>query len=1053
MKKPIPNLRWLALPALVCCLPLTVAAEASVAASVRVALPPIVATVLAADLTVSGRVTDETGSGVPGVNVVVKGTTNGTQTDTDGRYSITAPDNATLVVSYVGYTAREVAVGGRTTIDVALAPDAKALSEVVVLGYTTQNRQNLTSAVSAVDVLQAKKAPVATITEAIQGRTTGVQISNSGTPGQAPNINIRGIGTLGGSGSSPLYVVDGLWTTNIRDINPTDIESLTVLKDASSTAIYGSQGANGVIIITTKKGKSGKPVIGFNAYAGVQNTVDRWDLANASEWAALSREAYQNAGLTPLASALNPENYADTDWQDEILRTGNVQDYNLNFSGGSTGDNFNTNFLISGGYFNQKGALIGTDFERYTLRLNSGLTTGRFKLSESLQLTHAYTNLPSAGGAFSTAPGGGAFQDAVRLLPTIPVYDANEPTGSGFGYGNAAANTFGTNPVGSQLIREDTQYNNRLQGSVKAEYAFFDFLSYRLNFGVETLDFVDRSSRKNGRVTQNQPQNEYQSSLQERRGDNSFLILENILDFNKSFGDNNLNVVLGYSEQRGRNSVAEGINRGYGQGPNYNFVLSAGTTGAQVLGTENEYSKRSYFTQAVYDYKNRYLVTGSFRRDGSSRFDPSERYGNFGAGSLGWRISEENFLKEAAPSISNLKARFSYGVNGNDAIGEYRFQGVINQNANYVFNGETVTIGSIQTTIPSQGIRWESRYTTNYGLDLGLLEDRITLSADYYISRTEDALVQPQLLGSLGNFGDRPFVNIGDIENQGFELQLGYQDNRKAFTYGISGNLTTVKNEVLRLNEEGDNIPSGATRTQAGHPVGAFFLIPFDGVFQTQEEVTNHVSSNGTIIQRYAAPGDARYRDVNDDGQINDSDRIFYDTSIPKVQYGISANAGYKGIDFSFLFQGVGGNQLFNVARATMDRTDDPANFRADFTPWRPDAPSSTTPRALQGGGTTANLREAAANNARGSSRFLEDGSYLRLKNISVGYTFPKSLTEKVKSISTVRIYVTGQNVLTFTDYSGPDPEVVNTNFFERGVDFSSFPNLRTFTGGIQLGF
>jgi TonB-linked SusC/RagA family outer membrane protein len=1018
MKKPVPKLHWLALPALICCLPLTVAAEVSAAATVRAALPTT-AVLQAADITVSGRVTDEKGEGLPGVNVVVKGTTNGAQTDVEGRYTLTVPDNATLVISYVGYTAREIVVGGRTTIDVPLVPDAQALSEVVVLGYTTQNRQNLTSAVSPVDVAAAKRAPVATITEAIQGRTTGVQISNSGTPGQAPIINIRGIGTLGG-GSAPLFVVDGLWTNNIRDLNPSDIESLTVLKDASSTSIYGSQGANGVVIITTKKGKSGKPVIGFNAYAGVQNPVDRWELTNASEWAALSREAYQNAGVTPLASAANPENYANTDWQDEIIRTGAVQDYNLNFSGGSTGENFSTNFLISGGYFKQKGALIGTDFERYTLRLNSGLTAGRFKLSESLQLAHAFTNLPS----------GAPFQDAIRLLPTIPVYDPNETTGSGFGYGSPAANTFGTNPVASQLIRQETQYNNRLQGSVNAEYAFFDFLSYRLNLGIETLDYVDRNSRKYGRITQNQPQNEYQSTLLERRGDNSFLILENILDFNKRFGDNGLNVIVGYSEQRGRNTYSQGINRGYGVGPNYNFVLSGGTTNPEVIGEEFEYSKRSYFTQAVYDYKNRYLITGSFRRDGSSRFDPNNRYGNFGAGSLGWRISEESFIKDSAPFISNLKARFSYGVNGNDAIGEYRYQGV-----------------------PSEGIKWESRFTTNYGIDLGLFEDRITLSADYYTSRTEDALVNPLLPIYLGNAGTLPFVNVGDIQNKGFELQLGYQDNRSDFTYGVSGNLTTVKNEVLRLSQEGQNIPSGVTRTEVGHPVGAFFLIPFDGVFQTQEEVNSHVNAAGQIIQPYAAPGDARYRDSNGDGQINDSDRIFYDTSIPKIQYGVSANAGYKGFDFSLLFQGTGGNQLYNVARSTMDRTDDPANFRADFSPWRPDAPSTTTPRALQGGGTTPALREAAASNARGSSRFLENGSYLRLKNISLGYTIPELVTGKVKGISNVRIYVTGQNVLTFSDYSGPDPEIVNGNFFERGVDFSSFPNLRTFTGGIQLGF
>ncbi|WP_375417258.1 SusC/RagA family TonB-linked outer membrane protein [uncultured Hymenobacter sp.] len=1038
--KRIPCSGSLALPALLCCLPLVGTAAK------RAPWPTGPTHELSARPTqvVSGRITDDKGEGLPGVTVLVKGTTTGTSTGADGTFSLDVPDGATLVISSIGYVNQEIAVAGRTSVNVSLATDNQQLGDVVVLGYVSQDRQNLSSAVAPVDVVAAKRAPVATITEAIQGRTTGVQIYNGGTPGQAPIVNIRGIGTLNG-GSAPLYVIDGLWTSTIRDLNPSDIESLTVLKDASSTSIYGSSGANGVVIITTKKGKAGKPVLGFNAYAGVQNTVDRWDLTNASEWAAFSSEAYRNAGLTPLASAQNPANYADTDWQAKILRTGTVQDYNLNFSGGSNGDKYTTNFLVSGGFFNQKGALIGTDFKRYTLRLNSGLTVGRLKLSEAVQLTHARTSLPT----------GAPFQDAIRLLPTIPVYDSTEAPvfTAGYGYGNAAANTFGTNPVAAQLIRDETQYNNRLQGSINAEYSFFDFLSYRLNVGVDNLAYTDRNARKFGRTNQNQPQNEYQSFLLEQRGDNSFLILENILNFNKRIGDHGVNVILGYSEQRGRNEYIRGVNRGYGNGPNYNFQLSAGTTGTELFGEEFENAKRSYFTQAVYDYKNRYLLTGSFRRDGSSRFNPDNRYGNFGAGSIGWRISEESFIKESAPFISNLKARFSYGVNGNDGIGEYQFQGVINQNANYVLDGNALIGGSIQTYIPSDNIKWESRYTTNYGMDLGLFDNRISLSADYYVSRTEDALVNPLLPIYLGSFGPPPFVNIGDIENKGFELQLGYQDNRSAFTYGISGNLTTIKNEVLRLSAEGQNIPSGVTRTQAGHPVGSFFLIPFDGVFQTQEEVTQHVNADGKVIQPYAAPGDARYRDSNGDGVINDSDRIFYDTSVPKIQYGVSANAGYKGVDVSLLFQGVGGNQLFNIARATMDRTDDPSNFRADFTPWRPDAPSTTTPRALQGGGITPQLQEAAASNARGSSRFLENGSYLRLKNIQIGYTFPQSLTGKVKGFNSLRVYVTGQNVLTFSKYSGPDPEVVNGNFFERGVDFSSFPNLRTFTGGVQLGF
>ncbi|MGI4760396.1 MAG: SusC/RagA family TonB-linked outer membrane protein [Janthinobacterium lividum] len=1045
MKKLVPPHGRLLIPMLACYLPLAVAASAPVAARAA----ELGQTARQPTAPITGRVTDTKGEGLPGVTVLVKGSTTGATTDANGNFTIDAPANATLVISSIGYTSQEIALAGRTIINVSLTDNEQALSEVVVMGYTTQDRQNLSSAVSSANVAEAKKAPVATITEAIQGRVTGVQINNSGNPGQNPNIVIRGLGSLNG-GSAPLYVVDGLWTTSIRDLNPTDIESLNVLKDASSTAIYGSQGANGVIIITTRRGKAGKPTIGVNAYAGVQNTVSRWKLTNAAQWAAIERQAYANAGYGPnyhpeqiQASVLNPEKYADTDWQDAILQTGTVQDYSANLAGGSTGDKYSTNFLISGDAFKQKGALINTDFTRYTLRLNSGLTYGRFKINESVQLAHAFTTLAN----------GQPFQDAVRLLPTIPVYDPTEK--AGYGIGSPAANTFGTNPVASQNVETQTQYNNRIQGSVQAEYAFFDFLSYRLNVGVESLDYTDRHSRISGRISQNAPSDP--SFLDERRGDNSFLLAENTLNFNKRFGDHGVNVVLGYSEQRNKNTYADAIARSFVSntpGSQNNYLISQGTGTKDVFGEVFEWSKRSYFSQAVYDYKNRYLLTGSFRRDYSSRFDPAFRAANFGAGSVGWRISEEEFFKGLTPYVSNLKARFSYGVNGNDNLpNPYLYQGTINQNVNYPFGGVTVINGQIQTALPSTGIKWESRYTTDYGLDFGFLDNRITLSADYYVSTTKDALVNPALASYLGNYGGNPFSNIGNIQNKGFELQAAYQQTKGDFTYGVSANISTVKNQVLQLSQEGQVIGSGATQTAVGHPVGAFFLIPFDGVFQTQDEVNNYKSADGKVIQPYANAGDARYRDTNGDGQINDDDRIYYDTNIPKIQYGFSANAAYKGLDLSFLIQGSGGNQVFNVARATMDRTDDPSNFRADFQPWTPDNHSTTTPRALQSGGATGNLQAAAASNARGSSRFLESGSYARMKNITLGYTFSKDMMARTKAVSSLRIYVTAQNLFTITNYSGPDPEFVNGNFFERGVDYNAFPNLRTFIGGVQLGF
>ena len=1048
MKKLIPPTGRLLLA---CCLPLAVAAAP---ATIPPTLP-LARTAAQPTAPITGRIIDAKGEGIPGVTVLVKGTTTGTNTDADGNFSLDAPAGATLILSSIGFVTQEVPAptDGRA-LAVTLQQDNKQLDEVVVMGYTTQDRQNLSSAVSTVNVTQAKKAPVASITEAIQGRTTGVQINNSGNPGQSPNVVIRGLGSLNG-GSSPLYVIDGLWAlangAGIRDLNPADIESLTVLKDASSTSIYGSAGANGVIIITTKRGKAGKPTIGVNAYAGVQNTVSRWKLTNASRWAEIERQAYANAGYGPnykpeqiQASVLNPEKYADTDWQDAILRTGTVQNYSANLSGGSTGDKYSSNFLVSGDVFKQKGALINTDFTRYTLRLNSGLTYGRFKLTESAQLTHAFTTLAN----------GQPFQDAVRLLPTIPVSDPTQKLG--YGIGSPAANTFGTNPVATQNVETQTQYNNRIQGSVQAEYSFFDFLSYRLNLGVESLDYTDRQARLSGRISQNAP-NDDPAFLRERRGDNTFLLAENTLNFNKRFGDHGVNVVLGYSEQRNKNTYSEAQARSFvnnGPGAQNGYLISQGTGTTSVFGENFEWSKRSFFSQAVYDYKNRYLLTGSFRRDNSSRFDPAFQGANFGAGSVGWRVSEENFFQTLTPYISNLKARFSYGVNGNDNLpNPYLYQGTINQNVNYPFGGSAIINGQIQTALPSAGIKWESRYTTDYGLDFGFLNNRITVSADYYISTTKDALVNPSLASYLGNYGGDPYTNIGNIQNKGFELQATYQQSKGEFTYGFSGNLSTVKNRVLQLSQEGQVIGSGATQTAVGHPVGAFYLIQFDGIFQTQAEVDNYKTADGKVIQPYASPGDVRYIDVNGDGRIDDGDRVYYDTNIPTIQYGFSANAAYKGVDLSFLIQGAGGNQVFNVARATTDRTDDPSNFRADFQPWTVDNPSTTTPRALQANGATGNLQAAAASNSRGSSRFLENGSYARMKNVTLGYTFSKAMMSNTKVFSSLRVYVTAQNLFTITSYSGPDPEFVNGNFFQRGVDYNAFPNLRTFIGGVQLGF
>ncbi|MBC6608884.1 TonB-dependent receptor [Hymenobacter sp. BT188] len=1029
MKKTVPKLRWLAIPALICYLPLTVAAEANAAASVRAALP-LAAIIQAPDVTVTGRVTDEKGEGLPGVNVVVKGTSNGTSTDVDGRYSITVPDNATLVVSYVGYTPREIAVGGRTTIDVPLAPDAQSLSEVVVVGYLTQNRQDVTGSVASVSSEDIRRAPVATVNEAIQGRLPGVTVTSSGQPGQASNVNVRGIGTLGGTSSGPLYIVDGLWTDNVRDFNPADAESVQVLKDAASLAAYGSRGANGVVIITTRKGRAGTPAITFNGYTGVQNIAKRYDLMGAQEWAAVNNLAYENAGL-PRQPASSQLTGTDTDWQDELFQTGRIQDYNLGFSGG----NESSNFLISAGYFNQKGTIVGPKFERYSLRLNSGFNRGRLRVGQNALLTRAD----------QVRVNGLPFIDVVRLPPTLPVLDPANP--GGFAFGNSNNNTFGTNPIASQDLLRSTGLSYRLQGNIFGEVSIFDFLRYRLNLATELHNFRDEDRRKYGQQRQNDPLNP--SFLFQGRGSELFLMAENTLTFDRSFGNNNVTAVVGYSEQKNTFEISRATNRGYGTGPTYYWSLDAGSQNPAVSGSTDIWTKRSYFAQVTYDYNQRYLLTGAYRRDGSSRFSPENLYGDFYAASAGWRVSEEAFF-DGITAISNLKVRGSYGQLGNDGLpGNYLYQGFINPNVNYPFGtSQTVLNGNAQTQLASTGIRWETRATTNIGFDIGLLEDRFTFSADYYVSRTKDALVAPDPAFFLGNAGINPYRNLGRIENRGFEFLASYNENRSKFRYGIQANLSTLKNKVLELTDVPGQVfnagpEGGITRTEVGYPVGSFYLYQFDGIFQTGDNIANSAQPD-------AQPGDVRYKDLNGDGRItDDADRAHSGSPFPKLQYGVNLTSGYGGFDLAVFFQGVSGNDVWNATRFWTDRLDENSAYRSDLNPWTITNPSTTTPRPVKEGPSARNNSRAA------STRWLESGSYMRLKNIQLGYTIPKEVLERVKGISSVRVYLTGQNVFTITDYSGYDPETIGGGggVLTRGLDEGSYPNVRTFTAGIQLGF
>ena len=1053
MKKSVPKMHGLAVPALLgglLLLPGFGHATAAVPEKLSVAL------FQAADAPITGRITDEKGTGIPGVTVLVKGTSNGTQTDADGRYSIAAPADATLVFSFVGYTSQEAAVGGRTSIDSQLKVSAQGLSEVVVVGYLEQDRQNVTSATSSLDVKEANKTPVPTVAQQLQGRTPGVNVQGTGGPGAAPVVTIRGIGTLGLAESGPLYVIDGLWTTDPRNLNPSDIETLTVLKDASSTAVYGSRGANGVIQITTKKGRAGVPTISFNGYVGADQLRKKYNLTNASEWAQRAVVAYRNAGLNPLNNGQNGLSGAvpvseggtldpsvNTDWQDEFFQIGRRENYNLSFAGGSTGEKSTTNFLVSGDYFHQEGIVKGPDFKRYSLRLNSGLSRGRFRFQENFQLTHLNATLLN----------GFPFIDVLTIIPSIPVYDAANR--GGYGTGSGRLNTFATNPIGAQELLRRTQTDNRIAGNVSADFSIFDFLTYRLNVGLNGHTYANADAQKRGIIRQNTEITA--STLNEFLGYDVYGMVENTLNFTKAFGDHRVNALGGYSEQRYYQHNVNAGTQNFTSSPQYYFELGAGADKGLIGGGSTEYAIRSYFGQATYDFKNRYLLSLSARRDGSSRFAPQNQQSNFGAGSVGWRISEEDFFKNALPQVNNLKLRASYGAIGNEALFDnYLPYAFVGQNINYVVGtGQTIVNGSSQIRLNSPDVQWEERYTKNIGLDLNMLSNRLNFSADYYVSDTRKALVEVQVPTYLGNFGGNPLQNGGSLRNQGVELALGYHENQSAFTYGADFTLTTVKNEVTKVVADGQVIGGGdgVTRTALGHSVGEFYLIQFDGIFQTQEEVNNHRTSSGKIIQPYASPGDVRYKDLNDDGFIGNADRMYSGKAIPSLLLGLNLNAGYKNFDLSLFLQSSSGNKIYNVAKRALESYNGPNNYDADVQPWSSTNPSTTTPRLLQGG-AVGNLGAAATSNAMfNTTRWLENGNYLRVKNIQLGYTIPKVLTSKVPSLGAVRFYVTGTNLVTFTKYTGFDPETTGTNFFNRGVDDSTYPNVRTVIGGLQVNF
>lgn len=1002
------------------------------------------ATAYSQDVTITGTVTDANSEPLVGVNVLVKGTTTGAITDIDGNFSVSGKKGSTLVFSYIGMLTQEVVYKG-TALRVVMKDDSKALEEVVVIGYQTVKKSDLTGAVAVVDTKEMKKSAAGTLVSQMQGLATGINVRSSGRAGEDASIEIRGVGSL--SNNSPLWVIDGMITDPGVDFNPADAESIQILKDASAAAIYGSRAANGVIIVTTKKGTKGPMKVNVS----VKETLEwspKFDLMNAAEYIKYNDIAYNEAikdGIATVNSTQKHSQY-DTNWQDEVLKTALVQDYNVSLSGG--GDS--GSYFVSAGYYNNDGVSYGNTFDRYSFRVNTQGKKGWFSFGENLAYSLTNTD-PNQTNTYN---------DFLRMMPTIPIYDENNP--GGYGYGDAAKyNTFGVNPI----AREDLEYRhfrqNRLNGSLWLEFKPFEFLSYKFNGGIDLYFYENSWFRGEGNWTQNQ---EHRDPESQKARDNTYnMLIEHTLNFNKDFGKHHVDAVVGttYQHHEWEGLWASRLNFPMTGNGDYFTVLNAGQSNQQNSNSISENAMISYLGRANYVYDDKYYLTATFRRDGTSRLAKENRWGNFPSFSGAWRISKEEFFD--VPWINDLKIRGNWGRLGNSSIGDWDYIGTINQSIVTVFGGAIVP-GSTQVKLVNAGLVWETKETVNVGFDASFLNQRLTVSAEYYNSKTSDVLAETPIAISTGNQGGSPWKNAASLRNKGFEFTFGWKDQISGFKYSALLNVTTMDNEVLSLGRDGSErnfIDSGQARTEPGRSLAEFYLRKTDGIFRTQEEIDNYVTKGnhvpgpnedkvpaGTPIMiegKRPQLGDVKYLDLNDDGQITDIDRDYCGSPWAKMQMSLVLNAEWKNFDFSMMWNGQFGNKIYNVSRWQGRLFADNSNyirFEKGEEPYQVN-PNSNTPRIIYG-----DFR-----NSRDADRFLENGSYFRMKNISIGYNFKQKWLTNL-GVEKLRLFATGSNLITITGYSGLDPDFKGANsVWNSGTDSFAYPNTRSVMFGLDLTF
>ena len=973
----------------------------------------------AQQITVQGVVKDQTGETVIGASVMEKGTTNGTITGIDGDFSLNMSPNGTLVVSFVGYKTQEVQVKGQKQLQVVLSEDAEMLDEVVVIGYGTMKKSDLTGAVSSIGNKDIKDSPVSNLGQAIQGKISGVQIVDAGKPGDNVSIKIRGLGSI--NNCDPLVVIDGVPTDlGLSSLNMADVERLDVLKDASATAIYGSRGANGVVMITTKRGTEGKGKLAVSANYSFQNATNVPSLLNAAQYAELSNDMMVNSGRNPNPEWANPSELgAGTDWMDELLRTGVMQNYTVSYSGG----NEKSHYYVSGGFLDQSGIVKSVNYRRFTFQSNSDAQVLKW-LKFSNNITFSADTKKS--GSYNIG-------DALKALPIYPVKNEDGswsgPDGNSEWYGSTR------NPIGpTELNKSQTDGYNFL-ANLTAELTFTKWLKFKSTFGYDAkFWFIDNFTPKyNWKPTPTEETSRYKSD------NKSFTYLwDNYFLFDHTFAEKHrVGLMAGMSAQWNTNDYLNAQKNVF----MFDNVheMDNGEEMYAIGGNETEWALLSYMARVNYSYEDRYLLTATIRRDGSSRFGKKHRWGTFPSVSVAWRASQEKWFPKN-DYINDLKVRAGYGVTGSQAsVGNYSYLASYNTSV-YPFgisSGNQTAL--VSSTLANPYIHWEEVAQTNIGFDASLFNSRVMFSFDAYLKETRDMLVKASIPITSG-FEDTTttYTNAGKVRNQGIEMSLHTINLTGELGWETNLTATYNKNKIKDLNSD---VPyyinqinnSYVTMLAKGYPINVFYGYVTDGIFQNQSEVNTHA------VQPGAEPGDIRFRDLNNDGVINDSDRTVIGNPNPSWLFSMNNSLSYKGFELSVFLQGIAGNKIYNANN--IDNTGMAAAYNQTtdvLKRWQGEGTSNSMPRAVFGDPNQ---------NTRVSDRFVENGSYLRLKNITLSYTFPKQWLQKAQ-IENARLSLSCENVATITGYSGFDPEVgIN------GIDQNRYPISRTFSLGLNFNF